>query len=229
MSHILIIEDDGAIREGLSDNLSYDGHEVSAVETAEAGWDLIQAHPPDLLILDVMLPRMSGFELCRRIRSSGSRLPILMLTARSEEIDRVTGLDLGADDYLTKPFGIMELMARVRALLRRTQPAAVEPDRLTLGDVTIDFLKFEIHRGSEPLSMSRKEFGLLRLLASRPGEVFTRDELLDSVWGSDAYPSSRTVDNHVASVRTKIEPDPHSPRFLLTVHGVGYRLVPGPA
>jgi DNA-binding response OmpR family regulator len=148
-----------------------------------------------------------------------------MLTAKSEEADRIAGLDMGADDYVTKPFSVKELMARVRALLRRVKPEQNLPGELRFGDVEIDFLRYEARRKGKPIEMARKEFGVLRFLASRAGEVVTRDELLNEVWGYEAYPVSRTVDNHLALLRSKLEPDPAAPKYLLTVHGVGYRFV----
>jgi len=147
------------------------------------------------------------------------------LTARSEEADRVRGLDLGADDYVTKPFSVRELLARVRALLRRVHPPKTLPDQLRFDDVVVDFRRYEAQKGGKPLEMTRKEFGVLRLLAARPGEVLTRDELLSEVWGYESYPTTRTVDNHVALLRSKLEHDPSTPRHVLTVHGVGYKLV----
>jgi len=227
MKLILIIEDDLAILRGLKDNLEYDKYEVLTATDGEQGYCLIQEKKPDLIILDLMLPKISGYELCRKVREDGVTTPILMLTARGEEVDRVLGLDLGADDYVTKPFSVPELLARVRAILRRVQQSKKGPlpDELRFGKVFIDFKRFEAHRADEILNMSRKEFGILRLLAARVGEVVTRDELLDEVWGYEQYPTTRTVDNHIALLRSKLEEDPSKPRHLLTVHGVGYKLV----
>jgi two-component system response regulator VicR len=163
--------------------------------------------------------------VCRKIRDAGIRTPILMLTARGEEADRVVGLDLGADDYITKPFAIREVLARVRAALRRAQPAASGMDILKIGEIEVDFRRYEARKAGRQLELTRKEFGLLRLLASREGEVVSRDELLNEVWGYDATPTTRTVDNHIASLRSKIESDPAAPRHLVTVHGVGYKWV----
>ncbi len=223
MSRILVIEDDLAILRGVRDNLAYDGYEVLTATDGEAGYRLIREETPDLVILDLMLPRMNGYELCRRVRDEGMTTPILMLTARSEEMDRVLGLDLGADDYVSKPFSVPELLARVRAILRRTQSPAALPDTLRFGDVEVDFQRYEARKAGESIQMSRKEFGVLRTLASREGEVVTREELLDEVWGYDHYPSTRTVDNHIASLRAKVEEDASNPYYLLTVHGVGYK------
>lgn len=225
MSSILIIEDDPAIQFGLKENLGFESYDVETSDDAESGYKSIAENPPDLIILDVMLPGMSGYELCRKLRGEGVSIPILMLTARGEEFDRVMGLDLGADDYVTKPFSVMEVMARVRALLRRAGSVSELPDAIEFGDVVVDFKKYEVKKAGKPVSLARKEYGILRLLASRAGEVVTRDELLDHVWGHDEFPSSRTVDAHVATMRAKLEKDPHKPDHLITMHGVGYKLV----
>ncbi len=225
MSRILVVEDDPAILRGLTDNLKFESHDVLTAIDGEAGYRVIRETKPDLIILDLMLPKLSGYELCRRIRSEGLYTPILMLTARGEEADRVLGLDLGADDYMTKPFSVRELLARVRALLRRAHPARILPDELRFDDVVVDFRRYEARKGNKHLEMTRKEFGVLRSLAARSGEVVSRDELLNEVWGFEKYPSTRTVDNHVALLRSKLEDDPSNPRRVLTVHGVGYKLV----
>jgi DNA-binding response OmpR family regulator len=227
MKRILIIEDDLAILRGLKDNLEYEAYDVQTATEGEQGYSLIREKKPDLIILDLMLPRMNGYELCRRVRDEGVTTPILMLTARGEEVDRVLGLDLGADDYVTKPFSVPELLARVRAILRRVQRSKSGDllQELHFGDVEIDFRRFEARKAKKMLAMSRKEFGVLRILAARAGEVVTRDELLDEVWGYDQFPTTRTVDNHVALLRNKLEDNPAKPRHLITVHGVGYKLV----
>ena len=225
MTTLLVVEDDPAILRGLTDNLRFEAYDVLTATDGEAAYRLIHDRKPDLVILDLMLPQMSGYDVCRKVRGEGLSTPIVMLTARGDEGDRVRGLDLGADDYITKPFSVRELLARIRAVLRRTQPPRRQIDELRFEDVAIDFRKYVARKGAVTLDMTRKEFGLLRLLASRAGEVVTRDELLDEVWGYDATPTTRTVDNHVASVRGKIEDDPAAPRHLLTVRGVGYRWV----
>jgi DNA-binding response OmpR family regulator len=226
MTKILAIEDDPAILRGLTDNLRFEGYEVVTATDGETGYRLHQERKPDLILLDLMLPRMSGLELCRKLRGEKIQTPILMLTARSEEPDRVLGLDLGADDYVTKPFSVRELMARVRALLRRTQPRADLPDDLRFAGVSIDFRSYEARRNGDLVEMTRKEFGILRFLASRAGQVVTRDDLLNEVWGYESYPSSRTVDNHVAGLRAKLERDASQPEHIKTVHGVGYKFIP---
>jgi DNA-binding response OmpR family regulator len=230
---VLAIEDDPAILRGLSDNLRFEGYEVVTATDGETGYRLQRERQPDLILLDVMLPRMSGLELCRKLRGEGVQTPILMLTARSEEPDRVLGLDLGADDYVTKPFSVRELMARVRALLRRSQPGregiadgAGLPDELRFGQTEIDFRSYEARVQGKPVEMTRKEFAVLRYLASRAGGVVTRDDLLNQVWGYESYPSSRTVDNHVAGLRAKLERDASQPEHIKTVHGVGYKFIP---
>ena len=197
----------------------------ASASDGESGYALIREKKPDLIVLDLMLPKLSGYEICRKVRAGGIHTPILMLTARGEEADRVLGLDLGADDYVAKPFSIRELLARIRAILRRSEPAKSMPDELRFDDVAVNFLSYEAHKGGQRLEMTRKEFQILRLLASRAGEVVTRDELLNEVWGVENYPTTRTVDNHIAGLRAKIEADPAEPRRLRTVHGVGYKFV----
>ena len=225
MSVILAIEDDPAILRGLADNLRFESYEVLTATDGQTGYALIHEKRPDLIILDLMLPKLSGYEICRKVRAEGIRTPILMLTARGEEADRVLGLDLGADDYVAKPFSIRELLARIRALLRRAQPPKTLPGELRFDDVVVNFVSYEAHKAGRPLEMTRKEFQLLRLLASRTGEVVARDELLNEVWGYENYPTTRTVDNHIAGLRAKIESEPSDPRHLKTVHGVGYKFV----
>jgi DNA-binding response OmpR family regulator len=225
MSRILVVEDDPAILRGLADNLKFESHEVLTAADGELGYRLIREKKPHLIILDLMLPKLSGYELCRKVRSEGLTTPILMLTARGEEADRVLGLDLGADDYVTKPFSVRELLARVRALLRRAHPPKALPDELRFDDVVVNFRSYEARKGERNLEMTPKEFGVLRLLAARTGEVVTRDDLLNEVWGYENYPTTRTVDNHIALLRAKLEEDPSQPQHLLTVHGVGYKFV----
>jgi DNA-binding response OmpR family regulator len=227
---VLAIEDDPAILRGLTDNLRFEGYEVITATDGETGYRLQAERKPDLILLDLMLPRMSGLEFCRKLRGAKIQTPVLMLTARSEEADRVLGLDLGADDYMAKPFSVRELMARVRALLRRSQQSPegtpALPDDLQFGGAEIDFRSYEARRNGEAVDMTRKEFAILRYLASRANQVVSRDDLLNEVWGYDTYPSSRTVDNHVAGLRAKLERDAAQPEHIRTVHGVGYKFVP---
>ncbi|MGD2068442.1 MAG: response regulator transcription factor [Gemmatimonadota bacterium] len=226
MTRILVVEDNEAILRGVRDNLLWEDYEVAVARTGGEALRIIREEELDLVILDVMLPGMNGFEVCRRLRRDGSGVPVLMLTARGEEVDRLMGFDLGADDYVTKPFSVPELLARIRAILRRTRPEQELPDRVAFDDVEVDFVAYEATRGDETLQLSPKEFGTLRLLVARAGEVVSRGELLKEVWGLHRIPTTRTVDNHIASLRAKLEREPSAPRRLLTVHGVGYKFVP---
>ncbi len=230
MKKILIIEDDISILNGLKDVLMFKSYDILAATDGERGYEMAVKELPDLIILDIMLPKMDGFTLCKKLRDEGNITPVLMLTARGEEPDKVRGLDLGADDYVTKPFSLPELLARVRALLRRRAGEGkerVSPDSIEFGNTFIDFKKYKALKGGKLLSLSPKEFGVLKYLSSRGGDVVTRNELLDEVWGYENYPTTRTVDNHIAQLRSKIEENPADPQNLITVHGVGYKLVLG--
>ena len=226
MTKVLVVEDDPGILRTVADNLRFEQYDVVTATDGEAAYAVLQAEHPDLIVLDLMLPRLNGFELCRRMRDQDIHVPVLMLTARGEEADRIRGLDLGGDDYVSKPFSLPELMARVRALLRRASAASGAPAVLRFGQVEIDFRRYEVHRQGRPVEMTRKEFALLKFLASREDTVVTRDELLNKVWGFESYPLTRTVDNHISSLRAKLEPDPARPVHIQTVHGVGYKFVP---
>jgi two-component system alkaline phosphatase synthesis response regulator PhoP len=223
MPRVLIIEDDEAMARALRDGFEYEGFEVAVARDGAAGLEQAGASPPDLVLLDVMLPKVSGLDVCRELRAGGSRVPILMLTARGQEIDKVLGLKLGADDYVTKPFGFLELMARVEALLRRTAARPPSGDVHRFGDIVVDFGKHECHKAGTALDLSPREFRLLRYFVDHRGEVVGRDQLLDAVWDYDDPPLTRTVDVHVAKLRRKIEDTPSDPRWIVTVHRVGYR------
>jgi DNA-binding response OmpR family regulator len=225
MTKVLIVEDDPGILRTVADNLKFENYDVVTATDGETAYKVHQSRRSDLIVLDLMLPRVSGLELCRKLRSEGDQVPILMLTARSEEADRVLGLNLGADDYVTKPFSVPELIARIRALLRRASSVTGLPVMLKFGKVEIDFKRYVARRNGKTIEMTRKEFDLLRFLASREDVVVTRDELLNKVWGFDSYPVTRTVDNHVAGLRAKLEADPARPVYIQTVHGVGYKFV----
>jgi DNA-binding response OmpR family regulator len=225
MSLVLVIEDDPAILHGLQEALRLEGHDVLSAPDGDAGYRAARDKKPDLVILDLMLPKMGGFEICRKLRVEKFTAPILMLTARGDEADRVHGLDLGADDYVTKPFSVRELLARVRAHLRRAEKPDALPDELRFDDVVVDFRRCEAQKGGAMVELTRKEFGVLRLLAAKAGEVVSRDDLLNGVWGYDSYPNTRTVDVHIASLRSKFEETASEPRRLITVHGMGYKLV----
>jgi len=223
MPKVLIVEDDESMGTALKDGFSYEGYEVAFATDGATGLQMAKEQAPDLILLDVMLPKMSGFDVCKEIRACGSAVPIIMLTARGQEIDKVLGLKLGADDYVTKPFGFMELMARVEALLRRASGQSGRTESFTFGDVSADFKKGEVRRKGKLLDMSARELKLLQYMIEHRGQVIPRDRLLDEVWGYDEAPMTRTVDMHVAKLRKKIEAKPHDPQFLLTIHGLGYK------
>ena len=223
-ARILIVEDELPMRTVLCDTLSGHGYRVIVAVDGEEGLEKAEREKPDLILLDVMMPRLDGFVLCAELRRLLVTAPVLMLTAKGHVEDRVRGLDAGADDYLVKPFSRDELLARVRALLRRTHRGLTDLKQLVLGEVRIDFVRQRAWRRDEELHFTAKEFGVLHLLASAAGEVVSRDRFLDVVWGYAAFPTTRTVDKHIVSLRARIEPDPEAPRWIKTVHGVGYRL-----
>jgi DNA-binding response OmpR family regulator len=224
---VLLVEDEESIAEVVADNLRYEGYGVLEATDGYKGLELALEHRPDLMILDLMLPGIDGYEVCRRLRDQGQSVPIIMLTAKGQEVDKVRGLDLGADDYITKPVGVMELMARVRAVLRRSGhgEGVTEGAVLCLGEARVDFSRFEASVSGEAVHLSPKEFGVLEFLWRAQGRAVARAEILQQVWGYDVYPTTRTVDTHVGELRAKLEKDPAKPRHLLTVHGVGYRLM----
>jgi DNA-binding response OmpR family regulator len=224
MARILIIEDETPMRTALKDVVEAEGYRAMTAADGEDGLKRAMDEKPDLILLDVMMPKLDGYEVCAELRRLGNPAPILMLTAKGQIEDRVTGLDAGADDYLVKPFSTEELLARVRALLRRFQKQNKSPAKLKLGDVEIDLARQTIVRGKKTVHLTAKEFAMLRLMAESLGEPITRERFLDVVWGYAAFPTTRTVDNHIASLRGKIERDPEAPRWIKTVHGVGYRL-----
>jgi len=226
MATILVIEDEKSIARALVDNLEFEGYETLSAYEGVAGLELALSNQADLILLDLMLPGMNGYDLCRKLREAGHKTPVIMLTAKGEEIDKVLGLELGADDYVTKPVGIRELLARIKAVLRRAEPTEPNPlaGPLILGTATIDFARFQATVSDKPVHLSPKAFGILDLLHQSAGRAVSRDEILEKVWGYDTYPTTRTVDNHIAELRAAIEPDAGNPRYILTVHGVGYRL-----
>ena len=223
---VLAVEDEPEMQVILRDNLAYEGYEVLSATTGEEGLQLAMAAQPDLVLLDLMLPRMSGYEVCRRLRAERFTMPIIMLTARNAEFDRVAGLELGADDYIGKPFGVDELLARVRVQFRRPRHASKELDEVRFGDVVVDRRLRRATRGRQALDLSSREFELLEYLFDHADGVVTRDELLTHVWNYGDAPLTRTVDNFVAKLRKKVERDPRDPRHILTVHGSGYRFIP---
>ena len=227
MSRLLIIEDERPMRAALADALEAEGYRVLTAADGEEGLARALAEKPDLILLDLMMPRLDGYAVCAELRRRANPVPILILTAKGQLEDRVKGLDIGADDYLVKPFSTGELLARVRAVLRRVTRPSAALSTLTLGDVRIDFVKQQTARGRKPVHLTAKEFAMLRLLAESGGEPVSRERFLDVVWGYAAFPTTRTVDNHIATLRAKIEKNPDEPRWIQTVHGVGYRLVSG--
>jgi len=225
---LLVVEDDPAMIVALSDGLQYEGHNVTVAATGAAGLDLALADAPDLIILDVMLPKMSGFEVCKSLRDSGSNVPIIMLTAKGQEIDKVTGLKCGADDYVTKPFSFLELTARIEAVLRRRARSDVFQEHAAFGDVEVQFQEMRATKAGESVELTPREFKLLRYLVMNRGVVLTRERLLEVVWGYHFTPVTRTVDMHIAKLRRKLEDDPEAPAFIETVHGAGYRFTAQP-
>jgi DNA-binding response OmpR family regulator len=223
MTKILIIEDEEAILMALEDNLKMEGYEVQSATDGEAGFSLAKEKKCDLIILDIMLPRMDGFEVCKQLRQADITTPILMLTAKSQEIDKVLGLELGADDYVTKPFSPRELLARVKALMRRIKQVKQGIDEYSFGNVQVDFKKYEVKKGGQPVYLTALEFSLLHFLVQNRGLVASRDSILDEVWGRDVYIQPRTVDKHIAELRKKIEDDPSLPKYIIGVRGVGYK------
>lgn len=221
MTRILVIEDEPFIALGLVDDLRLEGYEVELAEDGITGSRRARESRYDLILLDVMLPGKDGFEVCREVRRAGVKTPILMLTAKAQESEKVIGLELGADDYVTKPFGSRELRARVKALLRRLSES--DPDCHKFGDLEVDFHRAELRKGGRPVEVTPTEFKLLALFVRSHGRVLTRDHLLDGTHGTDAFASARVVDNHILNLRKKIEPDPASPRYIVSVRGIGYR------
>ncbi len=225
---ILIIEDDQSIRESLKDGLELEGYEVLCCENGSLGLETFDAEKPNLVILDLIMPEIDGLEVCKRIRAKADSVPVIMLTAKDNEIDKVVGLEIGADDYLTKPFGMRELAARIKALLRRSAPAQPQEkdlEGIEFSEVKIDFKSYRAWKLEKEFSMSAKEFEIIKFLAKQPDVPVSRNDLLNQVWGYDNYPTTRTVDNFIARIRNKVEPKPESPKHLITVHGVGYKFV----
>ncbi len=221
MAKILIVEDDAGIALGVKNDLALEGHDVEVARDGLAGLERARGGEFDLILLDVMLPKKDGYAICRELRHAGIRTPILMLTAKALEAEKVLGLELGADDYVTKPFSALELRARVKAMLRRAAPEASEVCRF--GDVEVDFTRGEVRRCGVPVEATPLEFKLLATFARRPGRILTRSQLLDLVWRPDSCPTDRVIDNHIMNLRRKIEPDPQEPRYLVSVRGMGYR------
>jgi len=226
MSLILVVEDELAMLTGLKDNLEIEGYTVDTAADGNIALKKILENQYNLILLDVMLPGISGFDICRKARKEGVKTPIILLTAKGEEIDKVLGLELGADDYITKPFSLRELFARIKAVLRRYESTAESAiDQVNIGKLKIDFPNYEAWAENEPIKLTHKEFEFLHYMWNNRNKVVTRDDLLDNVWGTDYVPSSRTVDNFILKLRHHIEKEPNNPKIILTVHGVGYKLL----
>jgi len=223
MTKILIIEDEESILMPLEDNLRLEGYEVSCARDGLEGLSMAAERPFDLIVLDIMLPKMNGFEVCKRLRQDRVMTPILMLTAKSQEIDKVLGLELGADDYVTKPFSSRELLARIKAILRRASELARGIDFYRFDAIELDFVKYEAMKKGRPVPLTALEFALLHYLVQNKGRVVHRNEVLDNVWGKDVYVDARTVDKHISLLRKKFEDDPQEPKFILGVRGIGYK------
>ena len=226
MKTILVIEDDVSILRGLIDNIKFEGYEVLSASDGHAGLKLALEDSTDLVLLDIMLPGLSGYDICRKVKEQKPDLPIIMVTARGKEVDKVAGLDFGADDYVTKPFSIPELMARIRAVLRRYQDDKPVPERYTFGNVVLDFKKYQTLVNGKDVHLSAREYAILRFLIARAEEVIHRHDLLDEVWGYESYPTTRTVDNYILDLRKKLEEDPSHPKHILSIRGAGYKFVP---
>jgi len=220
---ILVIEDDASILEGLVAALTSEGYVVDTASDGTQGWQKAQSAQAELLVLDLMLPGMSGLEIAKKLRDTGSRVPIIMLTAKGDEDDRVLGLELGADDYMTKPFSVRELLARIRSVLRRSgAEESRSPALFQFGAIEVDFRRQRVRKDGEILEISAREFRLLAYLIEHRGEMLSREQLLNDIWGYDVYPTTRTVDNHIARLRKKVEEEPENPRWIQTVRGAGY-------
>ncbi|TRX61301.1 response regulator transcription factor [Fulvivirga sp. M361] len=226
MPKILIVEDEPAMQMGLKDNLEFEGYTVETADDGNNGLEMILTNVYDLVLLDVMLPNMSGFDVCKSVRSKQIGTPIILLTAKGEEIDKVLGLELGADDYITKPFGVRELLARIKAILRRSQAGnEVRGHQLTIGRLALDFESYVAHEGELEVKLSHKEFEILNYLFNHRNQVVSRYDLLEDIWGYEEQPTTRTVDNFIVRLRQKVETNPNSPKTIITVHGSGYKLI----
>jgi DNA-binding response OmpR family regulator len=225
MKKILIVEDEKDMVTGLKFNLEARDYTVITAYDGDAGYQKALSEKPDLVILDLMLPKRNGFEVCKLLKEEVPDLPIIMLTAKSQEAEIVTGLELGADDYITKPFSVLELLARIKAVLRRIGSGSDIPEVCRIGDLEINFKKYQAHRKDKPLKLTPREYELLSFFVKRQGEIISRNELLNQIWGYDSFPNTRTVDAHIAKLRQKIEDNPEDPKLIITVHGMGYKLL----
>ncbi|MBC8184013.1 response regulator transcription factor [candidate division KSB1 bacterium] len=226
MKTILVVEDDIAILRGLRDNLKFEGYKVIEATEGNKGLQLALNENIDLILLDIMLPGLNGYDICRKVKQQKPELPIIMLTARGQEVDKVAGLDLGADDYVSKPFSVPELLARIRAVLRRYNKKERDVDQFSFGEITLDFKKYEATVKEKKVNLSAREFEIMKYFINHANEVVHRHDLLDQVWGYETFPTTRTVDNYILNLRKKFETDPAKPKHILGVHGVGYKFEP---
>ncbi len=226
MARILVVEDEPDMAMGLRENLQFEGYEVLEASDGEQALKIALTQRPDLILLDIMMPKLDGFEVCKRVREGGFTVPILMLTARAQEVDVVRGLELGADDYITKPFGVRELLARIKVALRHAGATPTQARILKVGNAQLDLIKGKVERGGETFNLGYFEVEMLKMLIDRSEEPVPRNELLDKIWGLEAFPTNRTVDNHIVSLRRKIEDDAKNPQHIVTVHTIGYKFIP---
>jgi DNA-binding response OmpR family regulator len=225
MKKILIVEDEKDMVTGLKFNLEARDYTVIVAYDGETGYQKALSEKPDLVILDIMLPKLNGYEVCKRLKKEIPDLPIIMLTAKSQEAEIVTGLEIGADDYITKPFSVLELLARIKAIFRRIKSGSEIPEVHRFGDLEINFKKYEARKKGKPIKLSPREYELLKWFIEREGEIISRDELLNQVWGYDSFPNTRTIDTHIAKLRHKIEDNPEEPKLIVTIHGIGYKFL----
>ncbi len=225
MKKILIVEDEKDMVTGLKFNLEARDYAVSVAYDGEAGYQKAVQEMPDLVILDLMLPKLNGYEVCKRLKKEVPDIPIIMLTAKSQEAEIVTGLELGADDYITKPFSVLELLARIKAVFRRVKSGSEIPEVLRFGNLEINLKKYHARKNGKSLKLSPREYEILKCFIEREGEIVSRDELLNQVWGYDSFPNTRTIDAHIAKLRRKIEDKPEEPKLIITIHGIGYKFL----
>jgi DNA-binding response OmpR family regulator len=225
MKKILIVEDEKDLVTGLKFNLEARDYTVIVAYDGETGYQMALREKPDLVILDIMLPKINGYEVCKSLKKEVPDLPIIMLTAKSQEAEIVTGLELGADDYMTKPFSVLELLARIKALFRRTKSGSEIPEVHRFGNLEINYKKYEARKKDKPLKLTPREYELLKCFIEREGEIISRDELLNQVWGYDSFPDTRTIDAHITKLRHKIEDNPEAPKLIITIHGIGYKFL----
>lgn len=227
MSKILVVEDEPNMRKGLADNLEFEGYTVETASDGQEGYEKIMANAYNLIVMDVMMPKMSGFDVCKKIRQEGIKTPVILLTAKGEEIDKVLGLELGADDYVTKPFSLRELLARIRAVLRRGETKVEQQikETIDIGSLEVNFSNYSGFINGKPVTMSHKEFEILKYLWEHKNHTVSRDDLLSNIWGYEEFPTTRTVDNFIVKLRQKVEEDSNKPKIIITVHGIGYKLI----